>query len=216
MLILDLVLALAGLGLLKAFLESWTNWSEPTQWTATCGVVGILTIISYVYQAYPTWPRHLKHWQREAILAHCPSVKPVPGRLTYMLGYPRDALQTEDYARELMSVFGDRGCNLSIAFGDDPYPNDVIFNDKQVIVPPDNNLLLRIVGLQLWVLNPANPPIAAKQLAKTLDAAGIAFMWKPDIRLGGTAVEGDYRFPVSEPDCVLLVGSKPPWSFHAW
>jgi hypothetical protein len=216
LLILALIGALLGVGLLKAFLERCTNWSEAIQWAVTAVTVALFTVISYVYTAYPTWPRHLHEWQREALLAHCPTVKPIAGRIAYFLGYPLGDLEAEDFARELMGVLADRGCHLSIAYGDDPFPKDIVVNEKKVIVPPNNNVLLRVAGMQLWTENPHNPPTAAKQLAAALDSAGLRPSWKPDIRLSGIAAEGDYRFPVNGPDCILIIGTKPPWSLHDW
>jgi hypothetical protein len=94
--------ALLGVGLLKAFLERYTHWSERLQWVVTAVVVGLYAFGTYVYTAYPDWPRHLANWQREALSANCPTVPSVPGRITYYIGSAPSELKAEDYSREFM------------------------------------------------------------------------------------------------------------------
>jgi hypothetical protein len=145
---------------------------------------------------------------------NCPSVTPVFGKITYYVGTAPRQLEAEDYAHELMDVFN--GCHLSAAYGYDPFPNYIIVNDKKVIVAPEENFLLRVQGIELWVLDPKHPPVAAKQMADALTSAGISFDWKPDIRLAGIAAYDRYRIRVESPQCILFVGSKPPWSWHSF
>lgn len=212
MLILQLLVALLGAGLLKAFLEHETNWSEAVQWTVVAASIGVLTVGMYLYTAYPTSPRHLSDWQREALATNCPTVPSVTGRITYYIGTAPGELNAEDYSREFMDVFADRGCRLSIAYGYDPSPNHIVVNQNKVIAPPDINFLLRIDGNELWVLDPQHPPIAAQQMAYALTNAGISFVWKSDIRLTGIEAYDTYRFNVNGPDCILFIGRKLPWS----
>jgi hypothetical protein len=120
-------------------------------------------------------------------------------------------LESEDFSHEFMSAFNDS--HWWAAYGYDSFPNYIVANQKAVIVPPDTNFLMRIVGVQLWVLDPEHKPKGAVQIAKALDRAGIAYVWKTDLRLSGVAAADNYRFPITDPQCILFIGRKPPWSF---
>jgi hypothetical protein len=215
MAVVQIVGALLGVGLLKAFLERYAPWSERAQWVVTAFIMAIYTLGAYLYAAYPDWPRHLASWQREALAANCPTVPPASGRITYYVGTAPSGLKAEDYSREFMDVFADRGCKLSIAYGYDPSSNHIVVNQGKVIVPPDENLLLRVKGIELWVLDPLHPPIAAEQMAHALTMAGISFVWRPDIRLAGIEAYDTFRFQVNGLDCILFIGQKLPWSLSS-
>jgi hypothetical protein len=104
---------------------------------------------------------------------------------------------------------------LSIAYGYDPSSDHIVINQGKIVVPPVENLLLRVEGIELWVLDPHNPSLAAKQMAQALTTAGILFVWRPDIRLGGIEAYDNYRFQVNGPDCILFIGKKLPWSMSS-
>ena len=179
--------------------------------------IGVLTAAVAAVQLkaeYPSSPRVLAEWQREALFVKCPRCRVGPGRITFLLGTAPGALEAEDYARQLMEALN--VCKADVAYGYDPYPQSLIVNEGKVIVPPTPNMLLRVSGVELWMLDPSRPNQAAKQMAEALDSAGIHFVRRPDIRLGGIAALGEGRFLVDWPQCVLMVGTKPLWSWRVW
>jgi hypothetical protein len=122
--------------------------------------------------------------------------------------------EAEDYAREFLDIVNN--CHLPAGYGYDPFPRYIIVNKERVVVPPDTNLLLRIVGIQLWVEDLNRKPQAAVAFAHALNKAGIRFIWKPDIRLNGIAAYDKVRIPVTQPKCIVFIGGKPPWSFKSF
>jgi hypothetical protein len=212
---LSIAIAVLGLGWPLNLLVRRLFPSLQRRYARAISAVTVLILITGAQEIveYPTWARELRSWQREALALNCPSVPSVLGKITYYVGTAPRQLEAEDYSRKLMDVFN--GCHLSAAYGYDPFPNYIIVNDKKVIVSPDENLLLRVQGIELWVLDPKHPPVAAKQMADALTSAGISFDWKPDIRLAGIAAYDRYRIPVESPQCILFVGSKPPWSWRS-
>lgn len=141
-----------------------------------------------------------------------PTIPPVLGRITFFICTAEGAFEAQDYSRELMEVFSAH--DLSASYGCDPAWNHVVVNQGKVIVAPDNDLFLRVHGIELWVLNPKQPPLAATQMERALAAAGSPVVWKPDIRLAGIEAYDQYRFAINGPQCVIVIGSKPPWSLR--
>jgi hypothetical protein len=212
-LILEVVAGWVGLGIVGYLIRRFfaTTLSELQTYLISGALLSVLILVLHVSTNYSTYPRHLADWQREALAKSCPSVPPVAGRITYYIGTAPGELSAQDYSREFMDVFADRGCRLSIAYGYDPSSNHIVINQGKVIVPPDIDLLLRVDGIELWVLDPQHPPIAAEQMAQALTTAGISFVWRPDIRLAGIETYDTYRFKVNGPDGVLFIGRKSPW-----
>jgi len=128
------------------------------------------------------------------------------------VGSPPGNLESEDYSRELMSILDK--CHLSATFGYGPFSNWIVLNEGKVVVPVGANYLLRLSGLQLWVLDLKNKPTAALKLSHALDIAGLPFEWRSDIRLSGTAVSGGDRIAITGTQCVLLVGQKPAFNLR--
>lgn len=208
-LILQILIAVIGIGVFKAALERYTDWSDAAQWSLTILSIIVVTVWSYLYSAYPTWPRHLARWQKQALLTGC---RHIDHSVRIYVGSSQTNLNATDYSREFMKMFN--SCHLSAAYGYDPFPRDTVVNGKMIIVPPDNDFLLRIVGVELWAVDPRHPPEGVRQLSETLDSAGISFTWMPDPRLAGIAVGGSFRFLISEPQAILFIGQKPPWSLR--
>jgi len=211
---LQLSLLLVGSGVLKVLLDRCSHFREFLKWAIIFVVIVILFTTQYLFIAYSEWPRHIQSWQRDAFLTNCPHIPPSPGRIAFYIGSAPGRLEAEDYSRQLMSMFN--ACRLEAAFGFDPFPAYIIVNERKVIIPPDTNSLLRIYGIQLWVLNTQAPPVSVKRIAKALGAAGIGFNYQPDLRLGGVAAYDTYRLRVDGPDCIIFVGRKPAWNMRAW
>ncbi|MFZ0660328.1 MAG: hypothetical protein WAM05_16540 [Candidatus Binataceae bacterium] len=211
---LPLILALVGSGVLKVLLDRGTSFGELLKWAICFLAIVILFTAQYQSIAYPKWPRHIRSWQRKAFIINCPEIPPLPGRIRFYIGSAPGQLEAEDYSRQIMDMFN--ACHLEGAYGYDPFPEYVVVNEQRVVLPPGANSLLRISGIQLWVLNPKAPPDSAKLIAKALTAAGILFHFEPDIRLAGVATYDTYRLSVNGPDCIIFVGVKPAWSLRAW
>lgn len=185
-------------------------------WARMLSAVGLTLLIVVAQEAveYPMAPRQLRQWQREAISLNIPTAPPILGRITFYVCTAESALESQDYSRKLMHVFEAR--KLSAAYGCDAAPNHIVVNQGKVIVPPENDVFLRARGVELWVLDPEHPPLAAKQMARALTAAGIPLAWKPDIRLAGVEAYDRYRIPINGPQCIIVVGSKPPFSWRSF
>jgi hypothetical protein len=123
--------------------------------------------------------------------------------------------EPEDYSHELMGVFSNI-CHLQAAYGYDPYPNAIVVNQKAVVIASSENDLLRVTGLQIWIPDLDHKPAGAIALAKALDRAGLRSTWRIDLRLKGIAAFDEVRTPITEPECILLVGKKPPFSLSAY
>jgi hypothetical protein len=211
---ISIIIGVAGLGVLNRFIR----WLFPrlAAWASVISAVTLVLLITAAQKIveYPTTPRELRLWQREALALNLPTVPPVPGRITFFVCTAEGALEAQDYSRKFMNIFSAH--DLSAAYGCDPAWNHIVVNQKKVIVAPDNDVFLRVRGVELWVLDPKQPSLAATQMKRALAAAGILAVWKPDIRLAGIEAYDRYRFPINGPQCVIMIGSKPPWSWRAF
>lgn len=195
------------------------RWLFPKLGRRASAAISVVVLVALIVAAqkvveYPRAPRPLRGWQREALTLNTPTIPPVPGRITFYMCAPEGALEAQDYSRELLNVFNVR--NLSIAYGCDPAWGDIVVNQGKVIVAPSNDVFLRVRGIELWVLDPKHPPIAALQMARALRAAGIRSVWQADIRLAGIQIYDRYRVPINGPQCIVVVGAKPSWNWHVF
>jgi hypothetical protein len=217
MLALLLAITMTVLGLGWPF-NRLIRWLLPSldRYAGAISVTTLVTLVtvSWAMVEYPTWPRHLRLWQREALTLNCPTAAPTVGRITFYVCTAEGELEAQDYSREFMDVLSAH--NLSISYGCDPAWNHIVVNKSTIIAAPDNDVFLRVYGIELWVLDPAHPSLAATQMADALAAAGFLASWKPDLRLAGTEVYDRNRFPVNGPQCVIVIGSKPPWSWYVF
>jgi hypothetical protein len=212
-LFLEIIGALLGLGFLGPMLKRrYPTLTEFQAFAVSAIPLTAVVILLHVYVNYPLYPRRLDKWQREAIALNLPTVPSVAGRITFFLCTAQSALEAQDYSRQFMEVFSVH--NLSASYGCDPAWNHIVVNQGKVIVAPDNDTFLRVHGIELWMLDPKQPPLAATQMEHALDAAGIPTVRKPDIRLAGIEAYDQYRFPINDPQCVIVIGSKPSWNLR--
>jgi len=212
-LLLHITIGVVGLGILGPILRRWAfpNLSEFQSYTISAALVVGLIVLAHQVGAYPETARHLANWQRDALAADCRKWN----LKTMYVGSAPTLTEPEDYSRELMGIFSNI-CHLQAAYGYDPFPNAIVVNQKAIVVASSENALLRVIGLQIWIPDLDHKPAGAVALAEALDRAGIPSTWRIDLRLKGIAAFDEVRVPITEPECILLVGKKPSLSLSAY